>query len=148
MLVLTRYAEGLYTDCEGLINKSGSPFLKSSLFEIAANGVDLKKLVIGKPGSAADATNGFIAPATLGTCVDQAHAKGWSAGIMAFEVSSSRRMGSKWMNTHGWWTCIVPRGGRCLDQGRQGQVLQVGDTGSRSYLRCLLCQCDDEQDDL
>ncbi|KAL1943054.1 hypothetical protein VTO73DRAFT_4725 [Trametes versicolor] len=79
------YNQGLYTDCEGLINKSGSPFLKSSLFEIAANGVDLKKLVIGKPGSAADATNGFIAPATLGTCVDQAHAKGWSAGIMAFE---------------------------------------------------------------
>ncbi|KAI8974525.1 glycoside hydrolase [Trametes punicea] len=79
------YNQGLYTDCDGLLNTSGGAFPGSSLFEIANNGVDLNKLVIGKPGSAADATNGFIDPATLGTCVDQAKAKGWSAGIMAFE---------------------------------------------------------------
>ncbi|KAI0766598.1 glycoside hydrolase [Trametes elegans] len=79
------YNQGLYTDCEGLLNTAGAPFPKSSLFEIAANGVDLNKLVIGKPGTAADATNGFIDPATLGTCVSQAKAKGWSAGVMAFQ---------------------------------------------------------------
>lgn len=100
MSVLTRTTEGLYTDCEGLLNKAGSPFPKSSLFEIAANGVDLKKLVIGKPGSAADATNGFIAPKTLGTCVDEAHKKGWSAGIMAFEVSLPASTGGGKKNAH------------------------------------------------
>ncbi|KAI8974523.1 glycoside hydrolase [Trametes punicea] len=79
------YNQGLYTDCNGLLNTSGGVFPGSSLFEIANNGVSLNKLVIGKPGSAADATNGFIDPVTLGTCVNQARIKGWSAGIMAFE---------------------------------------------------------------
>ena len=50
--------------------------------------MSINKLVIGKPGSAADATNGFMDPATLGTCVAQAKAQGWNAGIMAFEVRS------------------------------------------------------------
>ena len=79
------YNQGLYTDCEGLLNTSGGVFPGSSVFEIAANGVDLNKIVIGKPGSAADANDGFIDPATLGTCVEQAKAKGWAAGVMAFE---------------------------------------------------------------
>ena len=60
-----------------------------SVFEIAANGVDLNKLVIGKPGGVADANNGFIDPATLGTCIDQAKAKGWNAGVMAFQFPSA-----------------------------------------------------------
>ncbi|KAI0827878.1 chitinase [Trametes gibbosa] len=83
------YNQGLYTDCEGLLNASGGPFPGSSLFEIAANGVDLNKLVIGKPGGSADATNGFVDPTTLGTCVDQAKAKGWTGGIMAFQFPSA-----------------------------------------------------------
>ena len=59
------------------------------MFEIAANGVELNKLVIGKPGTAADATNGFIDPATLGQCVDQAHAAGWNGGVMAFQFPNA-----------------------------------------------------------
>ncbi|KAM5534681.1 hypothetical protein V8D89_011693 [Ganoderma adspersum] len=79
------YNQGLYTNCEGLLTKSGGAFPGSSVFEIQKNGVDLKKLVIGKPGSAADATNGFMSAATLATCVKQAKAKGWNAGLMFFE---------------------------------------------------------------
>ncbi|CDO76422.1 Glycoside Hydrolase Family 18 protein [Trametes cinnabarina] len=81
------YNQQTYTDCESLLNTSTGPFTGSSLFEIAANGVSLNKLVIGKPGGASDANNGdgFIDPATLGTCIDQAKAKGWSAGVMAFQ---------------------------------------------------------------
>ena len=38
------------------------------------------------PGTQADITNGgFIEPATLGTCVQQAVAGGWNAGVMAFQ---------------------------------------------------------------
>ncbi|KAI0794033.1 glycoside hydrolase [Fomes fomentarius] len=73
-----------YTDCEGLINTSGGTFPGSSVFEIAANGVDLNKLVIGKPAPG-DATTGIMDPTTLGQCVDQAKAKGWNAGVMVFQ---------------------------------------------------------------
>ena len=59
------------------------------MFEIAANVVELNKLVIGKPGGASDATNGFIDPATLGTCIDQAHAAGWKGGVMAFQFPNA-----------------------------------------------------------
>ncbi|KAI0334540.1 chitinase [Cubamyces sp. BRFM 1775] len=81
------YNQHLYNDCDGLINTAGSPFLGSALLEIPSNGFELNKLVIGKPGAPQNANNGdgFIDPTTLGTCIDQAAAKGWNAGIMAFE---------------------------------------------------------------
>ena len=79
------YNQGLYTDCAGLLDAAGAPFAGSALFEIANNGVDLNKLVIGKPGPG-DATTGIMDPALLGTCVDQATAKGWNAGVMVFQV--------------------------------------------------------------
>ena len=61
------------------------------MFEIQKSGVDinLNKLVIGKPGGASDATNGFIDPATLGTCVNQAAAAGWKGGVMAFQFPNA-----------------------------------------------------------
>ncbi|KAI0659627.1 glycoside hydrolase [Cubamyces menziesii] len=71
-----------YEDCNTLLNSAGG----SSIFEIQKNGVDVNKLVIGKPGTTADITNGgFIDPATLGTCVQQAVQGGWNAGVMAFQ---------------------------------------------------------------
>ena len=77
------------------------------MFQIAASGVPLNKIVIGKPATAADANNGYIAPATLATCVEQAKSQGWSecvdnallpkltcryssgAGVMTWQVSIS-----------------------------------------------------------
>ena len=59
------YNQGLYLDCAGLITTAGAPFTGSALLEIPKNGFELNKLVIGKPGGASDATNGFIDPATL-----------------------------------------------------------------------------------
>ena len=58
------------------------------MFQIAANGVDLDKLVIGKPATASDASNGFIDPETLAGCVAQAKDQGWDAGVMVWEVSN------------------------------------------------------------
>ena len=80
------YNQGLYTDCAGLLTSSGGAFPGSSLFEIPKNGIPLNKLVIGKPATAADASNGFMDPATLGSCVKQAKAKGWNAGVMVWQV--------------------------------------------------------------
>ena len=67
----------------------------SAVFEIQKSGVDINKLVIGKPGSLNDVGEaqrsiggGFMDPATLGTCVQQAVSQGWKAGVMSFQVSS------------------------------------------------------------
>ena len=83
-LARVRIAEGTteYTTCDNLLNTSGGDWPQSALFEIAASGVALDKLVIGKPGlSAGDANSGYIAPATLAGCLAQAKAQGWGASL-------------------------------------------------------------------
>ena len=80
------YNQGLYTNCAGLLTSSGGAFPGSSLFEIPKNGIPLNKLVIGKPATAADASNGYMDAATLGSCVKQAKAKGWNGGVMVWQV--------------------------------------------------------------
>jgi len=82
------YNQGVsqYTTCDNLLNTSGGSYPGSSVFEISANGVPLNKLVIGKPAVAANApSGGYVDPATLSTCVSQAAAKGWKAGVMNWE---------------------------------------------------------------
>lgn len=60
------------------------------MFGIQQSGVDLQKLVIGKPGVIGDSTNGgFIDPTTLGGCIKQAVAKGWNAGVMSFQFPNA-----------------------------------------------------------
>jgi chitinase len=75
-----------YTTCTGLLSKSSSTWPKTSLFEIAASGVPKDKLIIGKPATKGDATNGYISPTELAKCVSQAKAKGWKGGVMVWEV--------------------------------------------------------------
>ncbi|RDX47627.1 chitinase [Lentinus brumalis] len=70
-----------YEDCNTLVNSAGG----SAIFEIVKSGVDISKLVIGKPGASSDADSGFIDPETWGTCIQQAVQQGWNAGVMAFE---------------------------------------------------------------
>lgn len=73
-------AEGTseYTTCAGLLTTSSSTWPNSALFQIVASGVPASKLVIGKPANSGDATNGYIAPATLAGCISQAKSQGWS----------------------------------------------------------------------
>ncbi|KAF7341686.1 Glycoside hydrolase [Mycena sanguinolenta] len=74
------YNQGVteYTTCDGLLTTSSSMWPESALFQIAANGVSLNKLVIGKPATTSDAGSGYMDPATLSTCLVQAAAQGWS----------------------------------------------------------------------
>jgi len=76
-----------YTTCDSLLTKSSDG---SALFEIAASGVPLSKLVIGKPATESDANNGFMSTDTLATCLKQASGKGWNAGVMVWEFSSAK----------------------------------------------------------
>ncbi|KAJ7733931.1 glycoside hydrolase superfamily [Mycena metata] len=83
-----------YVTCAGLLTASSSVWPESALFQIAANGVPLNKLVIGKGATGADATNGYIDPATLAGCVAQAKSQGWSAGVMEWQYPNG---GSAWI---------------------------------------------------
>ena len=81
----------MYTDCEGLLTKSGSSFPNTAVMQLADAGVDLNKIVIGKPGIASDASDGFISTTTLASCVKQAQAKGWNAGGTSFFLLPNMR---------------------------------------------------------
>ncbi|OCH85900.1 glycoside hydrolase family 18 protein [Obba rivulosa] len=85
-----------YTTCTNLLTTSGGSYPGSSLFEIASNGVSLDKLVIGKPGNSGDADSGYIAPATLAGCVEQAKNQGWDAGVMVWEFPDAA---ASWIST-------------------------------------------------
>jgi len=78
-----------YTNCPSLLTQSlAHEFPNSSLFEINDQrnaGVDLDKIVIGKPTVVGDATNGFMNLTTLSTCLSQAKAKAWDAGVFLWE---------------------------------------------------------------
>lgn len=77
---LNLFTEGTeeYVDCDGLLNDSSDVWPQSALFQIAASGIPLSKLVIGKPGTSGDASNGFISTSILAQCVQQAKNRGWS----------------------------------------------------------------------
>ncbi|KAG6813169.1 hypothetical protein H0H92_013576 [Tricholoma furcatifolium] len=74
-----------YTTCDGLLTESSGTWPESALFQIAANGVDEDKLVIGKPATSSDASTGFMDTATLASCVKQAQSEGWDAGVMVWQ---------------------------------------------------------------
>ncbi|KAG2128555.1 glycoside hydrolase family 18 protein [Suillus clintonianus] len=74
-----------YTTCTGLLTKSSSTWSNTSVFQIAAAGVSLDKLVIGKPATKSDASNGYMNTTLLAQCVEKAYKKGWDAGVMVWE---------------------------------------------------------------
>ena len=97
-LLWTDTTEGTseYTTCEGLLTESSSTWPNSALFQIAASGITLDKLVIGKPATSSDASNGYMDPSTLATCVEQAQSQGWDAGVMVWEYPDAA---SSWIET-------------------------------------------------
>ena len=110
-----------YETCDSLIN-SGSG---SAVLEIAASGVDINKIVIGKPGSAQDVTNGgYVDPAALSTCLAQAKAKGWNAGVMAYQVCARMMTPASLI---AYYAFVIVPAGRCnLDHSGQGFKFPIG----------------------
>src|SRR6267154_17640 len=68
-----------YTTCSGLLTASSSTWPNTAVFQIAAAGVPLDKLVIGKPATIGSASNGYMDPTLLAQCVEDASKRGWSA---------------------------------------------------------------------
>ncbi|KAH7886592.1 glycoside hydrolase family 18 protein [Phlebopus sp. FC_14] len=85
-----------YTTCNGLLYTSSSVWPESSVFQIAANGVSLDKLVIGKPATTADASNGYMSTTDLASCVAEAHAAGWNGGVMVWQYPDAA---SSWITS-------------------------------------------------
>ncbi|KAJ7765495.1 glycoside hydrolase family 18 protein [Mycena maculata] len=85
-----------YTTCAGLLTESSSTWPETALFQIAASGVPLDKLVIGKPGTSSEASNGFMSASTLATCLQTAKAQGWDAGAMVWEYPGAN---AAWIET-------------------------------------------------
>ena len=71
----------MYTDCDGLISQSGSGAPNTAVLQIGQAGVDMNKIVIGKPGKASDAdSGGYMSPSDIASCAKQAQDKGWNGG--------------------------------------------------------------------
>jgi len=85
-----------YTTCTGLLTTSSSTWPQSALFQIAASGIPLSKLVIGKPATSSDASNGYMSPSTLATCLETAKNQGWNGGAMVWEYPDAA---SSWITT-------------------------------------------------
>ncbi|KAJ7155373.1 glycoside hydrolase family 18 protein [Mycena crocata] len=85
-----------YTTCANLLTTSSNTWPKTALFQIAASGVPLSKLVIGKPATASDATNGFISATTLAGCLATAKNQGWNGGAMVWEYPNAA---AAWIKT-------------------------------------------------
>ncbi|KAJ7728956.1 glycoside hydrolase family 18 protein [Mycena maculata] len=85
-----------YTTCAGLITESSTTWPGSALLQISASGVPLDKLVVGKPATTSDATNGFIAAATLAGCLVTAKDAGWTGGAMVWEYPDAT---TAWIST-------------------------------------------------
>lgn len=85
------YNQGVdeYVTCDGLFKAASTQWPGSAVDEIIASGVPANKVVVGKPGAAADASNGFIEPATLAGCVADAKAGDWNAGVMAWQYPNA-----------------------------------------------------------
>ncbi|KAI1793540.1 glycoside hydrolase family 18 protein [Ganoderma leucocontextum] len=74
-----------YTTCAGLLTTSSATWPKTALFQIIASGVAGHKVVVGKPATVADATNGYVDASTLATCIGEAKGKGWRGGVMSWQ---------------------------------------------------------------
>ncbi|ORY34457.1 glycoside hydrolase [Rhizoclosmatium globosum] len=90
-----------YDSCESLFYKANGWAGQSSVFEIAAQGVPLNKIVVGKPVTQAGvegASTGYIDPWVLEGCVSGARANGWNAGVMGWRFG---------LDTDGSWAATL-----------------------------------------
>ena len=95
-IVSSFYLEGAseYTTCTSLLTTSSGIWPQTALFQIASNGIPLSKLVIGKPATASDGSNGYMSTSMLASCLEQAKNNGWGRSstycVDIFYVSDER----------------------------------------------------------
>ncbi|KAJ7116028.1 glycoside hydrolase [Mycena epipterygia] len=91
-----------YNTCSNLLAQSSTQWPQTALFQIAANGIPLDKLVLGKPATNTSASDGFIPPATLAGCVATAKSGGWHAGVSVWEYPDAAASWIKTVRSSSW----------------------------------------------
>lgn len=89
-----------YDTYEKLFVSSGGPFAGTAIQEIADKGVDMKRLVVGKPVLTKDAANtGWMSANDLKSAVARARTElNWNAGIMTWQYESDANRGFSFVN--------------------------------------------------
>lgn len=82
------YNQNDYETCDSLITESSSQWADSAVMQMVAQKFPANKLVIGKPATTGDASNGYVDPTTLANCTLIARKQGWNAGVMSWQVSA------------------------------------------------------------
>ncbi|KAJ7708679.1 glycoside hydrolase [Mycena rosella] len=91
-----------YNTCSNVLAQSSTQWPQTALFQIAANGVPLEKLVLGKPATNTSASDGFIPPTTLAGCLATAKSGGWSAGVSVWEYPDADATWIKTVRASSW----------------------------------------------
>ena len=80
---------GIYDSAQSLFNVSGGWCPGSSINEMIAAGIPSSKIILGKPATTADASNGWMSAADLNQAIKDNYAyNGWNAGIMFWQFTS------------------------------------------------------------
>jgi len=88
-----------YTDYAGTFQTSCSTFPSTSVGEIVAAGVPLHKIVLGKPVTGSDASNGYLEASAINAMIKTARTEmGWNAGIMGWQWGDPQTL-STWVQT-------------------------------------------------
>ena len=89
-----------YDTYEKLFVKSERPFASTAVQEIANHGVEMERLVVGKPVLRSDAANtGWMSASDLQSAIVKAKAElNWNAGIMTWQYSSDADNGFSFVN--------------------------------------------------
>lgn len=84
--------DGTYDTCDSLFKKSPDSMPGTSVYDIIASGVPASKLIVGKPSDTSEASNGYISPSDLGSCISGLDQK--PGGVMAWQWATS---GADWI---------------------------------------------------
>jgi len=93
-----------YMTYKGIFEDSGSEcpvFPGTSVKEIAAYGIPMEKIVLGKPVRQSDASNGQMSTSQLNAVIKQANLMGWNSGIMGWLYRGKQESGE-------WIQAIYP----------------------------------------
>ncbi|KAF8735396.1 hypothetical protein AX14_002147 [Amanita brunnescens Koide BX004] len=85
-----------YITCHELLTASSETWPNTAVFQIAASGVSMSKIVIGKPATVADASNGYMDPMTMASCLSQAKDQKWAGGVMTWQYPHAA---ASWITT-------------------------------------------------
>ena len=81
--------EGIYDNPQSLFNVSGGWCPGSSINEMIAEGIPSSKIILGKPATTADGSNGWMSAADLNQAITDNYAyNGWNGGVMFWQFTS------------------------------------------------------------